>query len=47
MPTVLEEAKRYSDTYKDRLTIHPNPLTNPLLKADYVKRLKRADVLGI
>jgi hypothetical protein len=47
IPTVLEEGKRYSDSYKARLIIHPNPLTDPLLKPDYVKRLKRADVLAI
>jgi hypothetical protein len=45
VPTVSEEARRYSAKYKDRLTAHPNPLSAKLLEPNPIKRLKRANVL--
>jgi hypothetical protein len=45
IPTILEEAKRYTANYKDRLVTHPNPLSQMLLKPNPMKRLKRANVL--
>lgn len=46
IPTILDEAKRYSANYKNRLTTHPNPLSSMLLQPISIKRLKRADVLS-
>lgn len=45
IPTILDEVKRYSANYKNRLKAHPNPLSGLLLQPNPIKRLKRADVL--
>lgn len=46
VPTIQEEVERYKTNYKNRLALHPNPLTKELLQPSKTRRLKRAVVLS-
>jgi len=41
VPSVLEEVRNFSQTYRDRLEVHPNPYTGSLMDDDLPRRLRR------